>query len=149
MRNRSLDLPVAAGMLLPQRPPLLAVDYLTEFHSGSGGVVESTMAPDGIFVRKDGSIEPTVFVELIAQAFATVKGYEDMMEGNPVAKGFLVEVKGFEVLGAAQVGDRLSIVIKKVGETDDFALAEGTVMREKESIACGKVMVWVPREDAP
>jgi predicted hotdog family 3-hydroxylacyl-ACP dehydratase len=147
VRNRSLDLPVAAGMLLPQRPPLLAVDYLTEFHSG-GGVVESTIAPDGIFVTKDGSVEPTVFVELIAQAFATVKGYEDMMEGNRVAKGFLVEVKGFEVLGAAQIGDKLSIVIKKVGETDDFALAEGTVMRETEAIACGKVMVWVPKEEA-
>jgi predicted hotdog family 3-hydroxylacyl-ACP dehydratase len=125
---------------------LLAIDRLIEFQAGRGGVVESTIAPGSIFLRKDGSIEPAVFVELIAQSFAAVKGYEDLMGGSPVAKGFLVEVKRFELFGAAHGGDKLSIIIEKAGATEDFALAEGTVMREGETIASGNVMVWVPRE---
>ena len=57
-----------------------------------------------------------------------------------------MEVKRFEVFGTAYGGDKLSIVIRKAGETDDFALAAGMVMREGAAIASGNVMVWVPRE---
>jgi 3-hydroxyacyl-[acyl-carrier-protein] dehydratase len=142
--NIPLDLPVAADLLVPQRPPMLAIDQLTEFQGGHG-VVESTIAPDSIFVSDDGSVEPMVLVELIAQAFAAVKGYEDLLAGKPVDKGFLVEVKRFEVLGIAYGGKSLSIIIEKVGETDDFALAEGKVIQEEEVIASGNVMVWIPR----
>ena len=145
MSSLSLDLPVEADRLVPQRPPMIAIDRLTEFQGGWGGV-ESTIAPDSIFVRDDGSVEPAVLVELIAQAFAAVKGYENLIGGNPVAKGFLVEVKRFEVFGTAYRGERLSIVIDKSGATDDFALAHGTVMREDAAIASGNVMVWIPRE---
>lgn len=146
MSGSPLDLPVAADTLLPQRPPMLAIDRLTEFQTGQGGVAELTVGHDSLFLRTDGSVEPTLFVELIAQSFAAVKGYENLMEGNPVAKGFLVEVKRFEVFGTARGGDTLSIVIRKTGETDDFALAAGMVMREGETLASGNVMVWVPRE---
>ncbi len=146
MSGHPLDLPVAAAKLLPQRPPMLAIDRLTGFRAGHGGVAESTIRPDSIFLRNDGSVEPTVFVELIAQSFAAVKGYEDLTEGGAVAKGFLVEVKRFELFGTAHGGDKLSIIIRKTGDMDEFALAEGTVMREGEAIASGSVMVWVPRE---
>jgi 3-hydroxyacyl-[acyl-carrier-protein] dehydratase len=146
VRDYPFDLPMAAERLVPQRPPMLAIDRLTEFQALQGGVVESTMAPDSIFVRDDGSVGPAVLVELIAQAFAAVKGYEDLIGGSPVAKGFLVEVKRFEVFGTAHGGDKLSIIIKKAGETDDFALAHGTVMREGAMIASGNVMVWIRKE---
>ena len=145
MSGRTLDLPVAADLLVPQRPPMIAIDRLTEFHGG-GGVVEAAIKPDSIFVRGDGSVEPAVLAELIAQSFAAVKGYEDLSIGNPVAKGFLVEVKRFEVFGAAHGGEKFSIVIEKAGGTDDFALAHGTVMRENTVLASGDVMVWTPKE---
>ena len=83
-------------------------------------------------------------VELIAQSFAAVKGYADLQEGKPVRKGFLVGVKRFTFQGTAYGGDRLLIYITKTGETDEFALAEGRVIRGEEVLAFGNLMVWIP-----
>jgi 3-hydroxyacyl-[acyl-carrier-protein] dehydratase len=139
-------LPVEASALVPQRPPMLAIDRLTVFEEDVGGTVESFIRPDSPLVDADGSVEATLFVELIAQSFAAVKGYEDAKKGKGVAKGFLVEAKRFEVFGTARAGETLSVIIRKTGETEEFALAEGTVMREETVLASGSVMVWVPQE---
>jgi predicted hotdog family 3-hydroxylacyl-ACP dehydratase len=142
--KRPLDLPVKADLLVPHRPPMLAIDRLTGY-GGLQDVVESTVPHDGIFVRDDGSVEPMALVEVVAQAFAAVKGYGDLLDAKPVGKGFLVEVKGFVFYGPAYRGDRLHIMINRLGGTADFSLAEGKVMRGEEKLAEGKVMVWIPR----
>jgi len=140
-----LDLPVDANRLVPHRPPMLAIDRLTDY-GDLHGVVESTVPPDSIFITDDGSMEPMALVELVAQSFAAVKGYGDLLDAKPVAKGFLVEVKGFAFYGAARAGDRLHVMIHRLGGTADFALAEGKVMRGEEKLAEGRVMVWIPKE---
>ncbi len=142
--NESLQLPLEAVQLVPHRPPVLAIDRLTEF-GGEGDVVESAIPMDSIFIRDDGSVEPLVLVEIIAQAFAAVKGYGELRENNPVSKGFLVEVKACKVYGAAHGGDRLRVVINRLGGTPDFSLAEGKVLRGNDVLVSGKVMVWIPK----
>jgi predicted hotdog family 3-hydroxylacyl-ACP dehydratase len=84
-------------------------------------------------------------VEIIAQSFAAVKGYADLLEGKPISKGFLVGVKRLNIFGMVYKGDGLLTFIERVGETDEFSLAEGKVMREGQLIASGNVMVWVPK----
>jgi 3-hydroxyacyl-[acyl-carrier-protein] dehydratase len=143
--NTHFDLPMAADRLIPQRPPLCAIYRLAEYHGGQG-VVEAAMPHEGIFLRDDGTIEPMVIVEIVAQSFAAVKGYENLLEGDSVCKGYLVEIKRFEFYGAIYGGDHLSIVTNRVGEADEFTLAEGKVIRDREVIASGNLMVWVPRE---
>jgi predicted hotdog family 3-hydroxylacyl-ACP dehydratase len=138
-----LNLPLAADRLIPQQPPMRVIDRLTEYEGGEG-VVESTIARDSLLVACDGLLEPVALVELIAQAFAAFKGYGDLKTGKPVSKGLLVEVKQFKVFAAAYGGEKLSIHIKRAGETAGFALAEGKVMRGIETIASGNIMVWIP-----
>jgi predicted hotdog family 3-hydroxylacyl-ACP dehydratase len=133
-----------AEMLVPHRPPILVIERLLEFND-TKGVVESCMHPDSIFARKDGSIEQVTMVEIIAQSFAAVKGYADLLEGKPISKGFLVGVKRLNIFGMAYKKDGLLTFIERVGETDEFSLAEGKVMREGQLIASGNVMVWVPK----
>ncbi len=143
--NQSLNFPIPAEQLIPHRLPLCLVDRLLSF-DGLQGVVESTLLPDSICVRDDGSIEQAAMVELIAQSFAAVKGFADHREGKTANRGFLVGVKQFTFLGTAYENERLLIYITKTGETDEFALAEGRVTREEEVLAFGNVMVWIPRE---
>jgi predicted hotdog family 3-hydroxylacyl-ACP dehydratase len=140
----TLSLPMPAEMLVPHRPPILVIGRLLEFND-TKGVVESCMHPDSIFAREDGSIEQVTMVEIIAQSFAAVKGYADLLEGKPISKGFLVGVKRLNIFGMAYKGDGLLTFIERVGETDEFSLAEGKVMREGQLIASGNVMVWVPK----
>lgn len=143
--NARLELPLGAEKLIPQRPPMCAIDRLTEYY-GRQGVVEATLPSHGIVLRGDGSVEPMVLVEIVAQSFAAVKGYENLLEGDVVRRGYLVEIKRFEFYEPAYAGDRLSVVTNKVGETDEFTMAEGKVIRGEEIIASGNLMVWVPRE---
>ena len=143
--SAELKLPMEAEKLIPQRPPLCAIDRLTDYY-GKQGVVEATLPLEGIFLRGDGTVEPMVVVEIVAQSFAAVKGYENMIEGDSVRKGYLVEIKRFEFYEKVFGGDRLSIVTNRVGETEDFTMAEGKVIRDREIIASGNLMVWVPKE---
>lgn len=138
-----LTLPLPAEMLVPHRPPMRLIDELVGF-DGSRGVVEASVQPGNVLVREDGSVEPMAIIELIAQSFAAVKGYSDLLEGKPLKKGFLVEVKHFVFNGTLLERDKVSVVIERIGETAEFALAEGKVIREGETIASGKVMVWLP-----
>jgi predicted hotdog family 3-hydroxylacyl-ACP dehydratase len=138
------NFPIPVEQLIPHRPPLRLVDLLLE-HDGQNGVVQSTFLPGNIGLLEDGSVEQSVMVELIAQSFAAVKGYTDLLEGKPVGRGYLVGVKRCAFLGTAFCRERLLIHIAKTGETDEFSLAEGRVMREEEVLTSGNVMVWIPR----
>jgi 3-hydroxyacyl-[acyl-carrier-protein] dehydratase len=140
----TLSLPMPAEVLVPHRPPIRVIERLLKFND-TQGVVESYIHPDSIFGREDGSIEQVTMVEIIAQSFAAVKGYADLLEGKPISKGFLVGVKRLNFFGMAYKGDGLLTFIERVGETDEFSLAEGRVMREGQLIASGNVMVWVPK----
>ncbi len=137
--------PVDAEMLVPQRTPLRVVDRLTSF-DGNDAVVETVMPEEGVFIRSDGSVEPMVLIELVAQAFASVKGYEDFTEDKPVGKGFLVEVKSCIFFGTAYGGDALRVIIHKTGGTEEFSLADGSVLRGADVLLSGRVMVWIPKE---
>jgi 3-hydroxyacyl-[acyl-carrier-protein] dehydratase len=143
--NRSLNFPIEAEQLIPHRPPLRLIDRLLSY-DGLEGVVESTLLSGSIGLEEDGSIIQAAMVELIAQAFATVKGYADFLEGKSVKKGFLVGVKQFLFQRAAFGNKRLLIYITKTGETDEFAMAEGRVTCGEEVVASGNLMVWIPRE---
>lgn len=143
--SRPLNFPIPAERLIPHRPPIRIIDRLLEY-DGLQGVVESVIQPGSICIADDGAIEQATMVELIAQSFAAVKGYADLLAGKPVRKGFLVGVKRFRFYGSAYGGDRLLIFISPVGETDEFALAEGRVTCGEEVLATGNVMVWIPRE---
>jgi predicted hotdog family 3-hydroxylacyl-ACP dehydratase len=143
--NESLNFPILAEQLIPHRLPLRLVDRLLSF-DGLQGVVESTFLPNSICIRDDGSVEQAAMVELIAQSFAAVKGFADHREGKTADRGYLVGVRQFTFLGKAYENERLLIYITKTGETDEFALAEGRVTREEETLVFGNVMVWIPRE---
>jgi 3-hydroxyacyl-[acyl-carrier-protein] dehydratase len=144
--NRSLNFPIKAEDLIPHRMPMCLIVRLLSY-DGLQGVVESTLLPGSIGLREDGSIEQLVMVELLAQAFAAVKGYADLLDGKPFNKGFLVGVKQFVFQRSAYGKDRLFIFITKTGDVDEFALAEGRVTCGDEVLAFGNVMVRIPRED--
>lgn len=143
--NEFLKFSIPAEQLIPHRLPIRLIDRLLAY-DGRQGVVESTLLPDSICIRDDGSVEQAAMVELIAQSFAAVKGFADQREGKKVDRGFLVGIRQFTFQGTAYENERLLIYITKTGETDEFALAEGRVTREEETLAFGSVMVWIPRE---
>jgi predicted hotdog family 3-hydroxylacyl-ACP dehydratase len=140
--NDELALPLSAELLIPQRSPVRLIDRLLQSKNLSG-VVESVIRDDNLLLKEDGELEQCAMIELIAQSFAAVKGYADLINGGPIRMGFLVAIKEMQFTGSAQKGDRLHIAIEPAGETDDFALCQGTVIRGDDVIAKGKMMAWL------
>lgn len=137
-----VTLPLEAELLIPHRLPLRMVDRLVTV-DGKNGVVEALVAADCPLVAADGKLEDVALTELLAQAYAAVKGYCDLLESKPVKQGFLVGIKKSIKLLPAQAGDRLKIKINTLAELDEFSVAEGEIWRGKELLARGEIKVWV------
>ncbi|OGV73992.1 MAG: hypothetical protein A3K19_22730 [Lentisphaerae bacterium RIFOXYB12_FULL_65_16] len=138
-----ISLPMDAQDLLPHRPPMRLVDRLIG-EADQAGTVECRLPADSVVADAAGQIEPAAFLELIAQAYAAVKGYDDLLHRQPVHEGFLVGCRHVRIRQPARVGQLLTIRVKTIGILAGFAIAEGEVWCEKELLASGTVKFWVP-----
>jgi len=145
--NKDLTLPMPAEAFIPHRPPMRLVDTLISW-SGSTGEIEANPGADCILVGSDGALDEAALVELLAQGYATIKGYDDMLLGKPVSEGYLVGVRKFHVKGRARTGERLLVRIRTVGSFEGFAVADGEIERAGEVIASGTIKLWIVNQAA-
>jgi len=142
LTKEDLALPVPVEMLLPHRRPMCLVDRLVEFDDNSG-VVEARIADDSLIVDRNGALDRIVFIELIAQSYAAVRGYSDLLGGKNIKRGFLVAAKRIEIIGQAAAGDLLRIKVTTTSEVGDFNIADGVVMKGDDVLAAGNITVWI------
>ncbi len=143
--NNDILLPMPAEKLIPHRPPLCLINRLMEF-SGQKGIVESVIESDNIFLSDDGSLSSATLVELIAQASAAVKGYDDLRHGFAIKKGFLVDIREVSFIGKCFKGDKLHINIEIIKTISGFSVIHGEVKRNNDVIAIGILKLWVPED---
>lgn len=140
-----LSLPLAAEALMPHRLPMRLVDRLVEY-TGQAGTVEAEVAAGNPLLDSAGRLDEVALAELLAQAYALVKGYGARRDGEPIRKGFLVGFREFVCAGPARLGDRLRIAVRAVADVEDFTVAEGEIWRGAERIAHGSLKLWIPKE---
>jgi len=138
----NLTLPLDAEKLIPHRLPMRLVDRLIAV-DGKDGTIETEIAADNPLVSSDGELEGIALTELLAQAYAVIKGYNDLLNEAPVRQGFLVGIKKLSCAATARSGDLLRIEIRTVTELGDLAIAEGEVWRDKHKLASGEIKVWI------
>ena len=143
--NFDLSLPMEAERLVPHRSSLCLVKSLLEF-SGQTGTVESVIEPDNIFLEEDGGLPCLALVELIAQASAAVKGYDDLRQGKEIKRGFLVDIREIQFMGKCFKGDRPRIRIEILRTISGFSVINGEVEINGRIIATGMLKLWVPED---
>lgn len=141
MKTDSL-LPMPVKDIIPHGPQICMIDRLLEFENGAG-ILESIILSESIFIDESGVLEPSAMVELVAQSYAAVKGYEDRLNGKPVKQGFLVGISEFDFLGRAFTGDKLQIFVKTAGIFENFAMVEGKISCGEKVIASGSIKFWI------
>lgn len=144
MKN-DMTLPSPAEAFIPHRLPMRLVDTLVSYDGGAG-VVESNISADCILVDTAGVLEEAALVELLAQSYAVIKGYDDTLNGKDISEGYLVGVRKMRVTGRACAGDQLLTRIRTVGSFEGFAVAEGEIVRGDETIARGSIKLWIVGE---
>ena len=145
--SNELKLPLPADRLVPHRPPLLLIDKLVEV-TEDGAVVEAQMKETNPLVDETGRVDPLVFLEIMAQAYAAAKGYRDLLNGQIPGKGFLVGIRNFRVSDGARVGDTLHVSVRTVASIGGFSVAGTSVAKAGVTISSAELKLWVPEGGA-
>lgn len=137
------ELPVPAHEVIPHRPPMLLVERLLTC-SDHAGEAEAVVRESWPLVDADQELDPVAFVELLAQAYGLVRGFEALLAGQAMREGFLVGMRKVEVLGRAFAGDRLRVKVWTEADLEGFAVAGGEVRCGSEVLAKGSIKVYTP-----
>jgi len=146
MQNSEMQLPLPVEALIPHREPMCLVDNLVEFKD-QAGTVEARVHPGKILVDDDGRLEPLAVAEMIAQAYAAVRGFGDRLAGRPLRQGFWVGIRKIQFHLPAFAGDHLRIHVNTIGGIAGFAVVEGVVTRNSDIIAEGQIKLWVNEDE--
>jgi 3-hydroxyacyl-[acyl-carrier-protein] dehydratase len=140
--STDLTLPMPAELLIPHRSPMRLVDALVSY-ADAAGVVEARPGADCVLVDDAGALDEVALVELMAQGYAVIKGYDDLVRGRAISKGFLVGMKKLRITGRAAAGHRLLVHVNTVGSFEGFAVAEARIEHEGEIVASGTIKLWI------
>lgn len=142
--NRTV-LPLPAAELIPHRQTMLLVDKLIAYDRSNGsGCVQAGAQAGSIFSDRDGKFfEEVVVLEMMAQAYACLRGYEDRLAGCQPTLGFLVGVRHFNLQRRVELSEELTIEVATKIQVDDFFMADAAVMAA-DKIAVAELKIWVP-----
>lgn len=126
--------------LLPQRPPFVMVDCLTDY-SETATSSRLTIRPDNVFVE-DGEFAAPGLVEHIAQTCAARLGYYNkyILKGG-VRLGFIGEVKDLSVVRLPREGETLCTTVTVMQEIFDVTVVSAEVRVGEEVIATTRLKI--------
>lgn len=101
--------------LLPQQPPFVMVDKLTEYETGSAETLFE-IREDNVMV-KDGILTTSGLMENVAQTSAARIGYYyKYILRQPVKVGYIGAVRGMKVMRFPAVGETIRTRISVIAE---------------------------------
>ncbi len=140
--NRSSnDLPQKAEPFIPHSRLMCVVDYLIEAGEKSA-VTLAVVVKDSPFASKDGTVDETIFIEMLGQTIAAGNGYKLNEEDRRNQKGFLIGIKDFKIQRPPQVGENLQIKASKSAKFGGFAIIDGSIHCGSEVLASGEIKVF-------
>lgn len=127
--------------LLPHEPPMLWLDRVLS-REGDEIRCELEIRPDHVFVE-DGSVEPVVSIEWMAQTVGALVGIFDRRKELVPRPGYLIAIPEatFDV-DTFRVGDQLVIEAKRVWGDDELASFECAVARDGRTVAKAQLSVY-------
>ena len=126
--------------LLPQRPPFVMVDCLTDY-SDTQSTCCLTVRADNVFFEK-GCLTAPGLIEHIAQTCAARLGYYNCyVQKTGVRLGFIGEVKDLNVLRLPREGEMIETTIVVEQEIFDVTLVTAEVRVGEELIATTRLKI--------
>jgi predicted hotdog family 3-hydroxylacyl-ACP dehydratase len=153
MLMENLRLPLPASELIPHRETMLLVESLLAFDQVSGaGTIAAGIKFDSTFTAAsengDGlQLEEVVLLEMMAQAYACLRGYEDRLAGRPPGLGFLVGVRHFSCCRPVAVDEEVVIEVATKIQIDTFFIADAVVKVALETVAEAELKIWLPPQE--
>ncbi|MEN9362452.1 MAG: hypothetical protein RL095_3987 [Verrucomicrobiota bacterium] len=144
----TLDFPIDAARLAPQRPPMLMVSRLLSADE-SGGCVEAEIGAGNPFLRRDLTLPPEAILEIMAQSIACWVGWNDLRQARDPGIGYLLGTRSLNLdFPPMRLGDALQIEVRSGFVDSDIASFECQVWREKISLGSSRLTVFRPKTPA-
>ena len=149
----NLELPLPAHDLIPHRKTMLLIETLLAYDQGAGaGTILGGTKSDSVFTCEDEKgegalVEEVVLLEMMAQAYACLRGYEDRLAGRPPGMGFLVGVRRFVCHRRVGVSEEVTIKVATTAQIETFFLAKAVVEVAHERVAEAELKIWLPPEE--
>ena len=126
--------------LLPQRPPFVMVDELTDY-SETQSSCALTVRSDNVFLE-GGCLQAAGLVEHIAQTCAARLGYYNKyVLKTGVRLGFIGEVKDLDIVRLPREGETIKTTIVVMQEIFDVTLVAAEVRVGTETIATTRLKI--------
>jgi len=135
-----VELPVDAKLLIHHREGMKILDRLVEYTSdGSTG---ETLIPSDSSLHSNGVIHQVVLIEMVAQCYAAMKSYEDVLSGLLPQKGLLVGISQTDFYNDAIIDKPLVIKVLILDSFEKFFYVLGDVFDEELHLVTVKLKVW-------
>ena len=133
--------PVVAEKLVPHKLPMRLIDSLDRIAERIADVTVK-VGNEMPFVGENGRLDESAFLEMMAQAAATMQGIKSVGKQVPAEKGFLVGCKKLKVFKPSFAGDVLKVSVYKIAKYNEFGILEGTISRGEDVLATGEFKIW-------
>jgi predicted hotdog family 3-hydroxylacyl-ACP dehydratase len=147
MKLPAISLPYPAEFLVPHRPPMLLVRQIIE--RGKDTALADAIVPDaGIFLDgSSGVILPELYIEIMAQAIATINGWDALNGATASVRGFIVGMNHIVFNGHAVPGEIIWIEMTRKLEFGEITIFDGLVRTNREIVIQGEIKVWGDKSD--
>lgn len=150
---KKLELPLPAHDLIPHRKTMLLIETLLSYDQRIGvGTIFGGTKSGSVFAVGDEKgegalLEEVVLLEMMAQAYACLRGYEDRLAGRPPGMGFLVGVRHFNCHRRVGVDEEVTIEVATSAQIDTFFLAQAVAKIAHERVAEAELKIWLPTQE--
>lgn len=125
--------------LIPQRPPFVMIDRLTQC-SFDDAVTELTVRADNILVD-EGKLSTTGLMENMAQSCAARLGWLNLKKNRAVQIGVIGEVRNCKFFRQPNVTEQLTTLVHIVEDLEIITLADVTVRVGDETLASCRMKI--------
>jgi len=119
--------------LIPQRPPMVMIDKLTEA-SETSATGEMTIRESNLFCE-NGLFRETGMIEFIAQTAAAFTGYKNKINNQKVSEGYIGAIKNLVIHDLPPAGAFIRSVITLENEIVGYSIITGRVFLAEKLLA--------------
>ena len=131
-----------AAKYLPHAQPMVLIDEIVSVDERSA-VAQSEIRQDHLFLREDGKLERSSFLELMAQCFAA--GACLLATKQAPRLGYLAAVKDFLILADIYLGDLVLIKTNLLAQVAEILVVDGQICRKEELVSKANFKIFVPK----
>jgi predicted hotdog family 3-hydroxylacyl-ACP dehydratase len=127
--------------LIPQRPPIVMIDRLN-YADEKSAIGELLITETNLFFT-EGHLSEAGITEFIAQTSAAYKGYQRLLSGRDIKRGYIAAIKNLIIHSLPSLNTKIECQISIENELMGFTIVLAKVLCGKQVIAEAEMRIVI------